>query len=199
MQISRFYSISVEKAVLMLVGSLVYMSAHLANLWVFEFWEVTPNISWVYLPSFLRLANLLILGPLWGTCATALGGAELILLSNQFFNGLAWMNVLASCSSAVAAYGLLHLMIHRPVALTQLRELLLLAGVYTLINPSLHFILWHLIQAYTETSLQDFVAMAVGDLAGAVLGSMLFVWVVRYTGVAQWVAGRVHLNNDRQA
>jgi hypothetical protein len=90
-------------------------------------------------------------------------------------------------------------MIHRPVALTQLRELLLLAGVYTLINPSLHFILWHQIQAYTETSLQDFVAMAVGDLAGAVLGSMLFVWVVRYTGVAQWVAGRVHLNNDRQA
>ena len=191
MQISRFYSISVEKAVLMLVGSLVYMSTHLANLWVFEFWEVTPNISWVYLPSFLRLANLLILGPLWGTCATALGGAELIFLSGQGFSGLAWMNVLASCSSAAAAYGLLHVVTQRPVALTQLRELLLLAVVYTLINPSLHFILWHAFQAYTDTSLQDFVAMAVGDLAGAVLGSMLFVWVVRHTGVAQWVAGRV--------
>ena len=175
----------------MLIGSLVYMSVHLANLWVFEFWEVTPNISWVYLPSFLRLANLLILGPFWGTCATALGGAELIFLSNQIFNGLAWLNVLASCSSAVAAYGLLHLMTQRPVALTQFKELLMLAGVYTLINPSLHFILWHVIQAYTETSLQDFVAMAVGDFAGAVLGSMLFVWVVRHTGVAQWVGGRV--------
>jgi hypothetical protein len=197
MRISLFYSISVEKVLLMLVSSLVYMSAHLANLWVFEFWEVTPNISWVYLPSFLRLANLLILGPMWGTCATALGGAELIFLSNQGFNGLAWMNVLASCSSAVAAYGLLHVMTQRPVALTQLKELLMLAGVYTLINPSLHFILWHLIQAYTETSLQDFVAMAVGDLAGAALGSMLFVWVVRHTGVARWVAGRVHSNTDR--
>ena len=191
MRINRAYSISVEKAVLMLVGSLVYMSAHLANLWVFEFWEVTPNISWVYLPSFLRLANLLILGPLWGTCATALGGAELIFLSGQGFNGLAWLNVLASCSSAVAAYGLLHVVTQRPVALTQLKELLMLAGVYTLINPSLHFILWHAVQAYTDTSLQDFVAMAVGDLAGAVLGSMLFVWLVRHTGVAQWVAGRV--------
>lgn len=191
MRITRAYSISVEKAVLMLVGSLVYMSAHLANLWVYEFWEVTPNISWVYLPSFLRLANLLILGPLWGTCATALGGAELIFLSGQGFNGLAWLNVLASCSSAVAAYGLLHVVTQRPVALTQLKELLMLAGVYTLINPSLHFILWHAVQAYTDTSLQDFVAMAVGDLAGAVLGSMLFVWVVRHTGVAQWVAGRV--------
>jgi len=180
-----------EKAALMLIGSLVYMSVHLANLWVFEFWEVTPNISWVYLPSFLRLANLLILGPLWGTCATALGGAELIFLSGQGFNGLAWLNVLASCSSAVAAYGLLHVVTQRPVALTQLKELLMLAGVYTLINPSLHFILWHAVQAYTDTSLQDFVAMAVGDLAGAVLGSMLFVWVVRHTGVAQWVAGRV--------
>jgi hypothetical protein len=137
MRITRFYSISVEKAALMLLGSLVYMSAHLANLWVFEFWEVTPNISWVYLPSFLRLANLLILGPFWGTCATALGGAELIFLSNQIFNGLAWLNVLASCSSAVAAYGLLHLMTQRPVALTQFKELLMLAGVYTLINPSL--------------------------------------------------------------
>jgi hypothetical protein len=191
MLFSRSDSISVEKAVLMLVGSLVYMSAHLANLWVFEFWEVTPNISWVYLPSFLRLANLLILGPLWGTCATALGGAELIFLSGQGFNGLAWLNVLASCSSAVAAYGLLHVVTQRPVALTQLKELLMLAGVYTLINPSLHFILWHAVQAYTDTSLQDFVAMAVGDLAGAVLGSMLFVWLVRHTGVAQWVAGRV--------
>ena len=175
----------------MLIGSLVYMSTHLANLWVFEFWEVTPNISWVYLPSFLRLANLLILGPIWGTFATALGGAELIFLSEQGFNGLAWLNVLASCSSAVAAYGLLRLITHRPVELTQLKELLLLAGVYTLINPSLHFILWHLVQAYTDTSLKDFVAMAVGDLAGAVLGSMLFVWVVRHTGVAQWVARRI--------
>ena len=197
MRIPRLYSISVEKSVLMLVGSVVYMSAHLANLWVFDFWEVTPNISWVYLPSFLRLANLLILGPLWGTCATALGGAELIFLSNQGLNGLAWMNVLASCSSAVAAYGLLQLITRRPVALNQLKELLMLAGVYTLINPSLHFILWHVIQAYTETSLQDFVAMAVGDLAGAVLGSMLFVWVVRHTGVAQWVAGRVHAKTER--
>ena len=197
MQISRFYSISVEKALLMLLGSLVYASAHLANLWLFDFWEVTPNISWVYLPSFLRLANLLILGPLWGTFATALGGAELILLSNQFFNGLAWLNVLASCSSAVAAYGVLRLMIHRPIALTHLKELLLLAVLYTLINPSLHFILWQAIQAYTETSLHDFVAMAVGDLAGAVLGSVLFVWVVRHTGVAQWVAGRVLVKIDR--
>jgi hypothetical protein len=191
MRIFRLNSISLDKAVLMLIGSLVYMSTHLANLWVFEFWEVTPNISWVYLPSFLRLANLLILGPIWGTFATALGGAELIFLSEQGFNGLAWLNVLASCSSAVAAYGLLRLITHRPVALTQLKELLLLAGVYTLINPSLHFILWHLVQAYTDTSLKDFVAMAVGDLAGAVLGSMLFVWVVRHTGVAQWVARRI--------
>jgi hypothetical protein len=196
MRLTRFYSVSVEKATLMLLGSLLYMSAHLANLWVFEFWEVTPNISWVYLPSFLRLANLLILGPLWGTCATALGGAELIFLSNQGFNGLAWMNVLASCSSAVAAYGLLLVMTQRPIVLTQFKELLMLAGVYTLINPSLHFILWHLIQAYSDTSMQDFVAMAVGDLAGAVLGSMLFVWVVRHTGVAQWVAGRVHSKTD---
>jgi len=196
MRLTRSYSVSVEKATLMLLGSLLYMSAHLANLWVFEFWEVTPNISWVYLPSFLRLANLLILGPLWGTCATALGGAELIFLSNQGFNGLAWINVLASCSSAVAAYGLLLVMKQRPIVLTQFKELLMLAGVYTLINPSLHFILWHLIQAYSDTSMQDFVAMAVGDLAGAVLGSMLFVWVVRHTGVAQWVAGRVHSKTD---
>jgi hypothetical protein len=197
MRISPFYAISVEKTALMLVGSLVYMLTHLANLWVFEFWEVTPNISWVYLPSFLRLANLLILGPLWGTCATALGCAELIFLSNQVFNGLAWLNVLASCSSAVAAYGLLQLITRRPVALNQLKELLLLAGVYTLINPSLHFIFWHVIQAYTETSIHHFVAMAVGDLAGAVLGSVFFVWVVRHTGLAQWVAGRVHAKTDQ--
>ena len=180
----------------MLLCSLVYMSTHLANLWAFEFWEVTPNISWIYLPSFLRLANLLILGPIWGTLATASGGAELILLAGQNSNVLAWLNVMASCSSAAIAYGLLQVMNHRFVTFTQLKELLWLAFVFALINPSLHFILWHLIQAHTDSTMQDFVAMAVGDLAGAVLGSMFFVWVVRHTGVAQWVTRRAQAKTD---
>ncbi len=181
-----------QKATLVLLGSLVYTSLHMANIWLFGVWEVTQNISWIYLPSFIRLANLLILGPLWGTLATGLGGAELIFLSDQALNGLAWLNVLASCSSAVAAYGLFQWLFHRPVALSQLKDLLLLAGIYTLINPGLHFLLWQLLYANTPKPLHDFVAMAVGDLVGVIVGGLFFVWVARRSGLARLVARQLH-------
>lgn len=176
---------------LALLGSFIYMGLHLLNIWVFGVWEVTQNISWIYLPSFIRLANLLILGPLWGTFATGLGGAELILLSNQTLNGLAWLNVLASCSSAITAYGFYVWVCRRSVALSNLNDLLLLSTIYTLINPSLHFLLWQFMNADSPQPLHDFVAMAVGDLLGVIVGALLFVWTVRSTGLAQWVARKL--------
>jgi hypothetical protein len=187
----RQSSALLQKLPLVLLGSLIYMTLHLVNIWVFGVWEVTQNISWIYLPSFIRLANLLILGPLWGTVATGLGGAELILLSDQTLNGLAWLNDLASCSSAVAAYGLFVGVFRRPVALTQFKDLLLLSIIYTLINPSLHFVLWQFLYASSPKPLHDFVAMAVGDLLGVIVGALLFVWTVRSTGLAQWVARKL--------
>jgi hypothetical protein len=189
---SRQSSALLQKLPLVLLGSLIYMALHLVNIWVFGVWEVTQNISWIYLPSFIRLANLLILGPLWGTVATGLGGAELILLSDQTLNGLAWLNDLASCSSAVAAYGLFVWVFRRPVELTQLKDLLLLSIIYTLINPSLHFVLWQFLYVGSPKPLHDFVAMAVGDLLGVIVGALLFVWAVRSTGLAQWVARKLH-------
>ncbi len=188
---SRPSSPLIEKLMLVLLGSLTYMSLHLVNIWVFGVWEVTQNISWIYLPSFIRLANLLILGPLWGTVATGLGGAELIFLNDQFYDGLAWLNDLASCSSAVAAYGLFVWLFRRPVALTQLKDLLLLSVIYTLINPSLHFLLWQFLFDGSPKPVHDFVAMAVGDLLGVIVGALLFVWIARSTGLAQWVARRL--------
>jgi hypothetical protein len=188
---SRPSSPLIEKLMLVLLGSLTYMSLHLVNIWVFGVWEVTQNISWIYLPSFIRLANLLILGPLWGTVATGLGGAELIFLNDQVHDGLAWLNDLASCSSAVAAYGLFVWLFRRPVALTQLKDLLLLSVIYTLINPSLHFLLWQFLYDGSPKPVHDFVAMAVGDLLGVIVGALLFVWIARSTGLAQWVARRL--------
>jgi hypothetical protein len=188
---SRPSSPLIEKLMLVLLGSLTYMSLHLVNIWVFGVWEVTQNISWIYLPSFIRLANLLILGPLWGTVATGLGGAELIFLNDQVYDGLAWLNDLASCSSAVAAYGLFVWLLRRPVALTQLKDLLLLSVIYTLINPSLHFLLWQFLYDGSPKPVHDFVAMAVGDLLGVIVGALLFVWIARSTGLAQWVARRL--------
>jgi hypothetical protein len=77
------------------------------------------------------------------------------------------------------------------VALTRLKDLLLLSFVYTLINPCLHFLLWQFLYDGSPNPVHDFVAMAVGDLLGVIVGALLFVWIARSTGLAQWVARRL--------
>jgi hypothetical protein len=54
---------------LILIGSFsaLYLVVHLANSWVFQSIEITSHVSMVYLPAFLRLFNVLVLGAVKGS------------------------------------------------------------------------------------------------------------------------------------
>ena len=64
-------------ALLIIALAELFPVVHIANGWLFKFAEITPHISLIYLPAFLRLANVLVLGPRNGTLATLLGGVLL--------------------------------------------------------------------------------------------------------------------------
>ena len=82
---------------LILALAVLFPATHILSGWLFEFATLNENISLIYMPAFLRLFNLLILGPLFGTLATILGG---LLLTTQFNEplGIELLNV--ACSSA---------------------------------------------------------------------------------------------------
>lgn len=59
---------------LIILFAIIFPVVHIVNGWVFKFAEVSPHIGLIYLPAFMRLANVLILGRANGTVATLLGG-----------------------------------------------------------------------------------------------------------------------------
>ena len=82
---------------LILALAVLFPATHILNGWLFDFATLNDHISLIYLPAFLRLFNSLILGPLFGTLSTILGG---LLLMTQFNEPLsiAFLNI--ACSSA---------------------------------------------------------------------------------------------------
>ena len=49
--------------VLILALAVLYPATHILNGWLFEFATITESVSLIYLPAFLRLFHLLVLGP----------------------------------------------------------------------------------------------------------------------------------------
>ena len=82
-----------------LLLGLVFAAVHLFNSWAFSALEFSSFISLVYLPGFLRLANVLVMGPLWGSLATAFGHLMLLLVELRPVD-LALVNLLASVLGA---------------------------------------------------------------------------------------------------
>ena len=66
---------------LILALAVLFPATHILSGWLFDFATLNDHISLIYLPAFLRLFNLLILGPLFGTLSTVLG---CLLLLQQF-------------------------------------------------------------------------------------------------------------------
>jgi hypothetical protein len=62
---------------LVLTAGALFCAVHILNGWLLRSIEVTDHINFLYLPSFLRIINVLVLGMLWGTVGTAVGGALL--------------------------------------------------------------------------------------------------------------------------
>jgi len=107
---------------LVLLSALVFPFLHLTNTWAFSSLEITPHVGLIYLPAFIRLLNVLVLGIVRGTLATALGGIFLLqVLSDHSVVG--FINVLCSASGPLLAVLVFRFYTGRDASLLSLKDL----------------------------------------------------------------------------
>ena len=170
-------------ALALLMGGL-YCGMHLLNSWMLSGSEFSEHINLVYLPCFLRLANVLLLGLFWGTSATVAGGLMLMYWSHEtVFLGLC--NIATSAGGALLAVLLMRLMQQRYTALSRLSDLLTLACLYALLNALVHHLMWSWLDPTQLIRPEQLVYMVVGDINGVIIGGLLLRWISRKTGLVR--------------
>ena len=164
-------------ALLVILLAVIFPLAHILNGWVFGLAAISSHISLIYLPAFMRLANVLILGRLNGTLATLMGGMLLMFYSNES-PLVAFLNSLCSAGGPLLALYLFQWHASRPVELTSLKDLTLLTLVYAISNAVLHHIMWSVLDRSMLQDSTQVLWMILGDISGALLGAYLMKWGV---------------------
>lgn len=162
---------------LIILFAIIFPVVHIVNGWVFKFAEVSPHIGLIYLPAFMRLANVLILGRANGTVATLLGG----LLLMQYFDevtSVALLNSLCSAGGPLLALSLFRLHAKRDVELTSLKDLTFLTLIYAIANAVLHHAMWSVLDPSKLVAPVQVLWMILGDILGALLGAYIMKWVI---------------------
>ena len=157
---------------LVILLAVLYAAAHILNIWLFDFAIIHAHVSLIYLPAFLRLFNLLVLGPIYGTAATFAGGLILMTWFDEPLT-LALLNIASSCAGPLVAMMSFRFYFGHRIQLTSLKDLGLVTLVYAILNSLIHHSMWLL---FDDGKLIDTSAsfwMFVGDLNGALLGAYL--------------------------
>lgn len=164
---------------LIIVLAIAYPIVHIANGAVFRFAEITPHVGLIYLPAFLRLFNVLVLGPRDGTLATVLGG---LLLTYHFdeAQAVALLNVLCSAGGPLIATYVFRLYFRRSFDLSSIKDLSILTLIYATANALLHHLLWALLDPTQLETPTQMLWMTLGDIVGALLGAYVLRWSVRH-------------------
>lgn len=156
----------------------IYPIAHIFNSFVFHFSEISPQINLIYLPAFLRLFNVLVLGPRDGTLATVLGGVLLM----RYFNDISLvglLNIVSSAGGPLVALFLFKLHFKRTHDLASIKDLTVLTLIYAPANAVLHHLAWsQLAPEHLATSVQV-LWMTLGDILGALIGAYAMRFVIR--------------------
>lgn len=162
----------VEVAVLALIAGLVFAATHEANDWIFKQITLTDHIAFLYMPAFLRLANVLVFGWRWGTVATFTGGLFLITINSWPVAEALPNNLISSVGGAIAL-GLFTLTTGRDVDIRKMSDWLQLTMYCTLANTSLHHLYWFVNEPKQIVSVDQVSIMLVGDVLGTVLGAAI--------------------------
>jgi len=161
---------------LILALGVLFPLLHKANGWLFAFAEISPNIGLIYLPAFLRLLNVLVLGKFKGTLAGLLGGFILLQFNDLDPVPLSVVNMLCSSAGPVLAVLLFEHWRGRSVNLLSLKDLGLVTLIYCLTNATLHHFAWALIAPGHLREPQQVLWMMIGDLLGTLIGAYLLKW-----------------------
>lgn len=183
-------SFPIELIGLALAAGVLFSAVHLLNGWLFALLEISPHISFLYLPSFLRLANVLVLGMVWGTLGTGIGCAILIAWSPDNLL-LSVANATISASSAALSVFLMRVMQKRPLSLVRLSDLIALAVFHALLNALVHHAMWSVLDPTQLVNSNQLFFMMVGDLNGAVLGALGLRWLAQHTDMVSLARQRV--------
>ncbi len=160
---------------LTLLSGFVYPFLHMANGWIFRSLEITPHVGLIYLPAFMRMLNVLVLGKVWGTLATALGGIFLMqMMGDQSFVSL--LNVLCSASGPLLAVLVFRFYTGRDVSLLSLKDLGIVTLGYCLANAMVHHLVWTIFDPEQLVAPQQLLWMMLGDFNGALIGAYALKW-----------------------
>lgn len=164
-------------ALLIIAFAVLFPIVHMANGWLFKFAEITPHISLIYLPAFLRLANVLVLGPRNGTLATLLGGVLLMrTFDDHSIVGL--LNIGCSAFGPLVALYIFKTYTRRNFELTSIQDLGILTVVYAIANAVLHHLVWSVLDKSQLTEPIQVLWMVLGDIFGALIGAYALKWIV---------------------
>ena len=189
-------SFNLAVLVLALSAGALYCATHMLNAWLFKYLEFSDHISFLYLPSFLRLANVLVLGMVWGSLGTAVGGVLLLLtMSWQETWLLAIANILVSAGCAALSVAVMEILQKRKLALTRLSDLLKLAVLNALLNSLIHHSVWSVLEPSLLVDVNQLPYMLVGDINGAVVGALVLRWLARHTPIATQARERASLDD----
>jgi hypothetical protein len=168
-----------ERIVLVIVCAALFSATHLGNAWLFQYLSLSEHISWIYLPAFLRVMYVLVLGPWWGFAAIFVGSMVLAISLSEHLNQ-ALLNAACSGLSPVLAVWLFRILKERSLMLSRLTDLIELSLLYALLNAVIHHLNWALQQPDQLLSAMQLPIMVAGDLMGAVMGAFLFTQIIRY-------------------
>ena len=147
----------------------VFALTHLANGWVFQTFELSPHISWVYIPAFLRLLYVLVLGGVNGFIAIFLGGVLLSLSASEPAIVVLSNNVCSSLAPVLACLAFEHWR-HRAVNLSSLQDLVQVTLVYCILNAVLHHLTWWIVDPSQWHAPLQVASMVMGDFFGCLIG-----------------------------
>ena len=184
MTISKAHHIDLLPLLGSLLAGLLYCVVHLFNAWFFQWGELNQHVNLVYLPSFLRLANVVILGLAWGTAGTALGGMMLIMWSQDEWL-MCLLNTGVSASAAALAVFCLQTLLSRRLSVTRLFDLVLLTVVCAIISASFHHLLWSALDPSQLINPLQLLYMILGDMNGALIGALILRSVSHQTRIAE--------------
>jgi hypothetical protein len=172
--------------VLILVSAAFYALAHLLNGWLFHWFEISNHISWVYLPGFLRLFYVLVLGRVNGFIAIFSGGLILANFNPNVEPGIVMLaNNACSALAPVLACIVFARWHGRTVRLSSLKDLLQFTVIYSILNTVLHHATWFILDTSQWHEPLQVASMALGDFFGALIGVGLMKAAIDRFGLPQ--------------
>lgn len=172
------------------LAGVAFCASHLINAWLFQSVAISDHISLIYLPAFFRLFNVLVLGLMWGTLGTAIGGVLLLAWTHDATLSISLLNMCVSAGVAAISVVLLQMLLRRRLSITRLNDLLLLSVLYALMNALMHHVLWTLVDPSQLLYPRQVFEMMLGDLGGAVLGAWLLRLLARNTALIKLIRAR---------